>query len=242
MTLSARCRWFLVLLLLAGVGAPTAAQPGTDPPMQVSVHIRTGYTSFSMNEASDFFRTVVGVYREAGINVPIQQMYPGHAVAGGGVSVDTRGWSAGLHVQYARTEAAALYGDVGGTLDVTSETSVWTVESSTDYTFRRNHRLQPFVGARAGRAIGRYQIEERLELSFDGTTNGGSAELTAAGTGFSMAGYGGLRYHLGRVALRGEAGYRYASIGNDRDDAPFDLNYSGPVMTFGVDIPVWRIR
>jgi len=220
----------------------TAQSDRTDVPMTVSLHAQAGYTSFSMNEATDFFRAVVGAHQEQGINIPVQQTYPGNALLGGGVTLGRGGWSTGLHVRYARSEAAALYGDLGGTLDVTSETSLWTVETSTAYTFRRDRRLQPFLGARAGRAIGRYVVTERVRLSFGGAEDEASAELEAAGTGFSLTGVGGVRYTLGPVFLRAEAGYRYASIGNDEDDLAFDVGYAGPVASLGLEVPVWRFQ
>jgi len=228
------------LLLLT---LPATAQPDrTKVPMTISLHAQAGYTSFSMNEATDFFRAVVGAYQEQGINIPVQQTYPGNALLGGGVTLGRGGWSTGLHVHYARSEAAALYGDIGGTLDVTSETSLWTVETSTAYTFRRDRRLQPFLGARAGRAIGRYVVTERVRLAFGGAEDEAWAELEAAGTGFSLTGVGGVRYALGPVFLRTEAGYRYASIGNDEDDLAFDISYAGPVVSLGIEVPVGRIR
>lgn len=209
---------------------------------RLSLHAQGGYTSFSMNEATDFFRAVVGTYQAQGINIPVQQTYPGNGMVGGGVSLEAHGWSAGLHVRYARSEAAALYGDVGGTLDVTSETSVWIIESSTGYIFRRSHRLQPFVEARAGSAMSRYSVEERIRLSTGNNSTEAFGRLDARGRGFSMSGVGGVRYPLGPVYLRAEAGYRHAWVGTDDDDLPFNVGYSGPVASFGVEVPVWTFR
>jgi hypothetical protein len=225
------------------ISFPVAAQTdASSEGLRLSLHAQGGYTSFSMNEATDFFRAVVGAYQEQGVNIPVQQTYPGNSMLGGGVSLDAYGWSAGLHVRYARSEAAALYGDIGGTLDVTSETSAWILESSTGYTFRRTHRLQPFVEARAGTVFSRYAFEERIRLSFGEDSVESFGRIDAQGRGFSMSGIGGVRYPLGPVFLRAEAGYRHAWVGTDDDDLIFNVGYSGPVASFGVEVPVRTFR
>jgi hypothetical protein len=195
-----------------------------------------------MNEATDFFRAVVGTYQDQGINIPVQQTYPGNGIVGGGVSMDVYGWSAGVHVRYSQSQAAALYGDAGGTLDVISETSVWLLESSTGYTFRRDHRLQPFLEARAGSATSRYTVDERLRLSLGEGSAESFSEFEARGRGFSMTGLGGVRYHLGPLFLRTELGYRHAWVGTSDDDLPFNVGYSGPFASLGVEVPVWTFR
>ncbi|NBC87758.1 MAG: hypothetical protein GVY25_16375 [Bacteroidetes bacterium] len=243
MTFISRLRVSALFAFLTFAAMPAAAQSvdGASD-MTLSVHAEAGYTSFSMNKATDFFRAIVGSYRDRGINIPVQQTYPGNVVTGGGATLYIGGWTSGLQVQYARTRASALYGDVGGTLDVTSETSLWTFESSTGYLFRRSHRLQPFVNARAGGSLGRYTVTERIRLTFGEQTGEGVAELEARGTGYSVTGSAGVRYPVGPAFLRMEAGYRHASIGSDDDDLPFNVGYSGPVVTVGAEIPVWRIR
>ncbi|HHP7239051.1 outer membrane beta-barrel protein [Longibacter sp.] len=243
MTLLSSLRVSALFAFVTLAAMPAAAQ-STDgaSDMTLWVHAEAGYTSFSMNEATDFFRAIVGSYQDQGINIPVQQAYPGNVVTGGGATLYVGGWTSGLHVQYARTRASALYGDAGGTLDVTSEASFWTIETSTGYTFRRGHRLQPFVSARAGGGLGRYTVTERIRLSFGEETGEGVAELQARGTGYSFTGSAGVRYPVGPVFLRMEAGYRHASIGSDDDDLPFNVGYSGPVVTVGAEIPVWGIR
>jgi opacity protein-like surface antigen len=239
----------LAALLLAGSGATAQAQTAlppddTAPSLRLSAHVSAGYTSFSMNEATDFFRLVIGAYQSQGINIPVQQTYPGNLLYGGEVVLDGEpGWMVSVGTQYARSEAAALYGDVGGTLDVTSETSVWVVESTASLLLRRDRRVQPYVGVGSGLAIARYDVEETLRLSFGGSQNVSSAQLTAKGNGYSVTGFGGVRYVLRPpVSLRAQAGYRHATVGNDEDEFPFNLGYSGPVASLGLEVGLWTWR
>lgn len=233
----------VLIVATAFFSLPAAAQTdASSDDLRLSLHAQGGYTSFSMHEATDFFRAVVGAYQDQGINIPVQQTYPGNGMLGGGASLEGFGWSAGLHVRYAQSQAAALYGDVGGTLDVISETSVWILESSTAYTFRRSHRLQPFVEARAGSAFSRYAFEERMRLTIGEDSAESFGGFEASGRGFSMSGLGGVRYRLGPLFLRTELGYRHAWVGTDDDDLAFNVGYSGPVASFGVEVPIWTFR
>lgn len=207
------------------------------------MHAHTGYTTFSMNEATDFFRQVVGFYQARGLSIPVQQAYPGNVLWGGEALLTHReGWTVGLGVQHAQSSAAALYGDYGGTLDLTSQASLLSIETAMAYTFRQDRRIQPFVGVRSGWSIGRYSLSEVVRLTFGGTEDQASSELEARGQGRLLGGFGGVRYALGPAHLRAQTGYRHASLGNDEDDLPFNLGYSGFVATLGVEVNVWRWR
>jgi len=235
-------RILCALLAFCVTGTPALAQsPGPLAPSGVSAHVHTGYTSFSMNEATDFFRDVARAYQQRGINLPVQTTYPGNSLLGLDVSY-TRSptWRLDLSVMRASTEAFALYGDYAGTLDVTSETTLWTIQTGSTYTFRRDRRLQPFVGFKSGVAIGTYSVTEALRLDVDGVTEEASAKLDASGYGPSVEGLGGLRYVFGRASLRTQFGYRYARLGSDDDDFPFNLGYAGVVGTVGLEVNVWR--
>lgn len=85
-------------------------------------------------------------------------------------------------------------------------------------------------------------MADRLRVSLGEESAESFSRLEAQGRGFSVSGIGGVRYRLGAVFLRTELGYRHAWVGTDDDDLPFNLGYSGPLATFGVDVPVWSFR
>lgn len=263
---------FLALLFISVLVVPSgayaqitlgASQRTADPQheLPIFVELHGGYTTFSMQEASDVFQTALGAYRDYGVDLPVQQNYPGNGLLGLDVLVGLRPWlHVGLGGRVTRTQAASIYGDYAGTLDVVARAELWTVEGIARFERALTPRTRPFGGVRGGLALGRYTLTEDVALDLSAlapdlpseqTTGSSSAILRASGPGFTTEGFAGLRYILGRVALSAQAGYRFARVANPKgrgttdtgDDLfdgtlPLTLGYAGWVGTLGLSVNV----
>jgi len=261
---------FLSVLLIGFLFAPSSvhaqlrpAEPRSAAPtgLPVFVEVHGGYTTFSMQEASDAFRTALGAYRDLGAVLPMQQDYPGNGLFGLDVLIGPLPWlHVGLGGRRTRTQAASLYGDYAGTVDIVARAELWTVEGIARFERPLAARIRPFGGVRGGLALGRYTLTEDVAIDLSAlapnrppeqTTGSGSAVLRASGPGFTTEGFAGLRYVLGRVALSAQAGYRFARVvnpdgrgtteaGDELFDGalPFTLGYAGWVGTVGLSVNV----
>jgi hypothetical protein len=263
----------LALLVIALLIAPSSALAQLRPVEQsapdrsigwpVFVEVQGGYTTFSMQEASDAFRTALGAYRDIGVVLPMQQDYPGNGLLGLDVLVGPLPWlHVGLGGRMTRTQAASIYGDYAGTLDVVARADLWTVEGIARFERPLTQRIRPFGGVRGGLALGRYTLSEDVAIDLSAlapdlppeqTVGSSQATLRASGAGFTSEGFAGLRYVMGRVALSTQAGYRFARVVNpdgrgttDAGDVlfdgelPFTLGYAGWVGTLGLSVNVGR--
>lgn len=262
---------FFVVILTAIFLVPSSAHGQLRPADQraagqargwpVALEVHGGYTTFSMHDASDAFRTALGAYRDAGVVLPMQQDYPGNGLLGLDVLVGVRPWlHVGLGGRMTRTQAASLYGDYAGTVDLVAQAALWTVEGIARFEQALTPRLRPFGGVRGGLALGRYTLTEAVTLDLSAlapglpseqTTGSSRATLRASGPGFTTEGFAGLRYVLGRVALSAQGGYRFARVvnpdGRGTTDAgddlfsgelPLTLGYAGWVGMLGLSINV----
>lgn len=264
---------FVAFLLLAAFLTPSSAHGQLDPTDQrpalyghglpIFVEVHGGYTTFSMQEASDVFRTALGAYRDVGVVLPMQQDYPGNGLLGLDVLAGPRPWlHVGLGGRMTRTQAASIYGDYAGTLDVVARAELWTVEGITRLERALTPRLRPFGGVRGGLALGRYTLTEDVAIDLSALApdlppeqmvGSSQAVLRASGAGFTSEGFVGLRYVMGRMAFSTQAGYRFARVVNpdgrgttDAGDVLFDgelpltLGYAGWVGTLGLSVNVGR--
>jgi len=263
-------RLFALLFLIVLV-APTSVHAQIDPAAQhaaaprhglpIFVELHGGYTTFSMHEAGDVFRTALGAYRDYGVVLPMQQDYPGNGLLGLDVLAGPLPWlHVGLGGRMTHTQAASIYGDYAGTLDVVAQAELWTVEGIARVERALTPRIRPFGGVRGGLALGRYTLIEDVavdlsalatDLPTEQTTGSSRAVLRASGPGFTAKGFAGLRYVVGRVALSAQAGYRFARVANPdgrgttdagddlfEGELPFTLGYAGWVGTLGLSVNV----
>ena len=237
----------LIGLCLLGLSEAEAQAPPAAPGL--TVHLYGGATDHALGGATDFWRDVIGAYREAGVPVPEQRMYPATYVTGAEVLLPLRpGVRFGVGVQWSQTWATSLYGDYAGTLDLRSRVHMLAADAVSTFDLTASGRLRPFLGARGGPLLGLYRIEEAValdEIDASTSTTRGSA------VGFSVEGFGGARYALGRVALQVQVGYRYgrtnavgATIRQDgaeegSGELPFRLGFAGPVARIGLDLRLW---
>jgi hypothetical protein len=255
-------RFSLALFIVTLLAAPHAFSQSPSPnaegsraqlPLFIEVH--GGYTTFSLNGASTQFQGAVGTYRDYGVVAPVQRLYPGNSIIGADVLIAPLAWlHVGIGGRTARTQASSLYGDYAGTLDITSTTRLWTVESIVRVERPMRTRMSLVASLRGGVAIGTFRLREEVRINAASTGSplgpnafASGATLSASGPGVSTGGTVGLRYRMGRIALAAETGYRYARVVNpdgsgvtDNNDVifsgelPFTLGYAGWTSTLGV--------
>lgn len=243
---------------------PAESRTSLPTGLPVFIEVNGGYTTFSMQEASDVFRAALGTYRDYGVVLPMQHDYPGNGLLGLDVLIAPRPWlHVGLGGRMTRTQAASIYGDYAGTLDIAARAELWTVEGIVRFERPLTGRLRPFGGVRGGLALGRYTLTEDVAVDFSALapsdaepdTFSSRAVLRASGPGVTAGAFAGLRYVMARAALSAQAGYRFARVANpdgrgttDAGDVlftgelPFTLGYAGWTTAVGLSLNVGAHR
>jgi opacity protein-like surface antigen len=248
-----RLLW-IVAILVVGIAAPSRAQDAgrSSHVITATLDVHGGYTTLDLGEAEAFFQETVGRYQP--VDVPIQRSYPNRDLIGLSLRVDPLPrWEVGIGGRYTSTEADALYGDYAGTLDVRSRTRMWTLEAITAYAFDIAGPVDPVAGARAGIAFAHYELENTINVSFDGVSDRATGRVDADGRGYTAGAFLGARYARGRITVQADAGYRLARVsrpgatieepnGSESGDLRFDLDYSGVVTTLGAAVRLGRLR
>lgn len=212
------------------------------------VMLEAGATSFTVGEAGRYFEQIVGSYRQAGIRVPTQRRYPASALLSADVYLlEGFGGQVGLGVQWAQTEALALYGDYSGTLDISSNINMIALQTVGRQVIPFSSRIAGIVVVRTGLLIGRYRLDEELVIE-----DVGSSTVTMTGKGHDVtAGIsGGLGWRVsGHMRVHASAGYRYgvlrspsgsmsaSSLAQMSGQLPFQVGMSGWTTSLGIDIP-----
>lgn len=258
-TLSRCCSGLVCSLLLLALAVPSHAQSTSFSPV-VHVDVVTGYNTFDMTESSTFFRQVVDVYRDQNLDMRVQQSYPGNVRYGADVRLDLQRWlSVGVGTRYSRTQAASLYGDIAGTVDILSKTNLWTLTPLVRVEWPHGP-IHPFLSGRGGLVRGRYSINEvvaidpealdllPVDVEVDPEDLRSKSTLDASGTGWTATAMAGLRVPVGRLSLLLQGGHRWAYV--DRPDAdgrtngeeaftgalPFTVEYSGWTVDLGASL------
>jgi hypothetical protein len=221
----------LLLSLVAGLAleSPAVAQEVA----RTTVVVRTGYTSYDLEDLRSIMTSGVRVYSQSGLPVRLQLDFPAHVLWAADVLLPYDGFALGMGGMYLNTKSGFGYRDEAGRLGVWMTMQAAAVQASVTTNIATRPEAGVHVGLRTGFLVGFVTLEERVSFTelpqFD---QHASTSLHAVGvTGELFAGFS-WRPFQGWL-FGAEVGLRYApdaTLTKDEAELKESLNVTGPFL------------
>jgi hypothetical protein len=202
-----------------------------------------GYNSFDMSAASNYFSEILEQYRTYNINVEEQVLYPANTLWGFGIYYfPMRELEINLNSEFTGTEAASLYGDQFGEIDITSQIDFFSVDAGLRKYFMSVDIIQPFLGINAGIVRAEYSLQEKI-IFYDLPDMNRQGSYNYSKYGYKVEAFAGISYNFNYLVVDLLAGYKYSIIPKPESEdfqsdyqmeQVFELENSGFVIKFSL--------